>query len=262
MIYLSSELRVIIKKVGKSMTKKNISGVIIFYFLVPIILFIAPTFFNFFLAKKFIQIACDALIIVLTIALNYYFWNVHISVFTAKNFINQILQIIPAAIFLLLTTNFSNLELKILPVCTIIIVAIAEELVYRGMLLGLSMNLTKNRGFLSVCISSLGFSFAHIVNLEHLSVSFVVLQIIVVFISGVFWGTVYLNTGSLILPIIFHFLSDLPVFVGKSSSDIDIPSFSTSQLQDMYMPILLITLVVCVISYIQIRFFNPKNHNK
>lgn len=112
------------------------------------------------------------------------------------------------------------------------------------------MDLTKNRGFLSVCISSLGFSFAHIVNLEDLSVSFVFLQIIVVFISGVLWGTVYLNTGSLILPIIFHFFSDLPVFVGKKSSDIDIPSFSTSQLQGMYMPILLITLVVCVISYI------------
>ncbi|WP_247738361.1 CPBP family glutamic-type intramembrane protease [Lactiplantibacillus pentosus] len=55
---------------------------------------------------------------------------------------------------------------------------------FRGLLLPLSLELTRNRRYTAVIISSLGFAVAHLANIANSSWSIVLLQMIVVFGNG------------------------------------------------------------------------------
>ncbi|WEV43656.1 CPBP family intramembrane metalloprotease [Lactobacillus sp. ESL0684] len=146
-----------------------------------------------------------------------------------------------ADIFVLITTLF---------------IALAEEILFRGIVLPLSLQFTSYKYFTSLLISSIGFAFSHIVNIEHVPVEMVFLQMILVFSAGMLSGALYLTAKSLILPIIFHFVNDLPVLYNVQSSAIKL---SSSQLKFMYILVLAIAMICSFISFIQLKLFINKD---
>lgn len=66
------------------------------------------------------------------------------------------------------------------------------------------------RIYLAVVITALGFALAHAGNVTlGASVQITVLQVCSCFITGIFLAAVYLRTGSILLPMCFHFFHDI-----------------------------------------------------
>lgn len=111
----------------------------------------------------------------------------------------------------LLTTpdgfNKINYGLAALPLH--ICAGIAEEIVYRGVPVAVMMRgkPDSKRIYKVFIVTSILFSVMHLVNGYGAGDTFV--QLIATFIMGMFWGGIYLRTGSILITIVFHFLYDV-----------------------------------------------------
>ncbi len=90
-----------------------------------------------------------------------------------------------------------NAEYIILSFITFILVAISEETLCRGYLLGNLMNVTNK--FAALIISSLIFSLLHLFN-----PNINILSIVNIFLAGIILGASYIYTRNLWFPIFFH----------------------------------------------------------
>lgn len=235
---------------------RDLYGVISNFILVPIILTCLPFLIKHIISESYGQLACDATVVVVALLLNHYFWRVKIQLFSWQHPGRQLLQCLPALLFLVFsrfsivqTLSWQRLTSRVL--LTVVFIALAEELVFRGLLLPLSLSLTHQHGFWAVIISSVGFGVAHIVNLAHMPLSLVLLQLILVVASGILWGTVYLTTHNLSLTILLHFFDDLPLFLTKSTATVSMGT--ASQIAQAAVIYLGITLVFCGISLLQLH---------
>ncbi|MFD1420893.1 CPBP family intramembrane glutamic endopeptidase [Lactiplantibacillus songbeiensis] len=236
---------------------RNLYGVVINFVLVPIVLILFPYLVKSFIPESFGQLADDVAIVVIAGLLNHYLWHVKIQLFNRQRLGMQLLQCLPAILFLLfsrlpvwLSVSWQRLNIRIL--LTVIFVALAEELVFRGLLLPLSLSVTHQHDFLAVVISSIGFGFAHIVNIAHMPITVVLLQIILVVATGILWGTVYLATHNLSLTILLHILDDLPLFLTKSAGGLS--NVSANQLALAAVIYLGITLLFCGVALLQLHW--------
>lgn len=103
--------------------------------------------------------------------------------------------------------NKVHLGLSLLPLH--ICAGIAEEIVYRGipvavMMRGKPDSKRIRRVFL---VTSILFSLMHLIN--GYGAGNTIVQLIATFIMGMFWGAIYLRTGSILITIVFHFLYDV-----------------------------------------------------
>lgn len=238
---------------------KNLCAVGINFILVPLVLTLFPYLSRFFIPARFGQLAADSAIVVIALLLNHYFWHVRIAWFNHQHPWQQLLQCVPAILFLLFSRfgTWLNVSWRLLNgriLLTVIFIALAEELVFRGLLLPLSLSLTPRHGFLAVVISSVGFSVAHIVNLAHMPLGVVLLQLILVFATGILWGTVYLTTHNLSLTILLHICDDLPLFMMKSTGALSVGS--ASQMAIAAAVYVGIAIVFCGIALLQIHWSN------
>jgi len=236
---------------------RNLYGVVINFILVPIVLTFFPYLIKFFIPESLSQLADDVAIVVIAGLLNHYVWHVKIQLFNRRRLGMQLLQCLPAILFLLfsrlpvwLNVSWQRLNIRIL--LTVIFVALAEEFVFRGLLLPLSMSLTHQHAFWAVVISSIGFGFAHIVNVAHMPITVVLLQIILVVATGILWGTVYLTTHNLLLTILLHILDDLPLFLTRSAGSFS--NVSANQLALAAVIYLGMTLLFCGVALLQIHW--------
>lgn len=103
--------------------------------------------------------------------------------------------------------NKVHLGLSLLPLH--ICAGIAEEIVYRGipvavMMRGKPDSKRIRRVFL---VTSILFSLMHLIN--GYGAGNTIVQLIATFIMGMFWGAIYLRTGSILITIVFHLLYDV-----------------------------------------------------
>lgn len=102
------------------------------------------------------------------------------------------------------------------------LVGIFEESLFRGILLGGLIQCWHWRGHRSVVgpviLSSGLFAAAHGINLFHQSLPVTGVQILGTFALGLFLGTVYLRSRSLVWPIVIHGTQDLIGFVQRGFS--------------------------------------------
>ncbi|WP_203630400.1 CPBP family intramembrane glutamic endopeptidase [Lentilactobacillus fungorum] len=98
-----------------------------------------------------------------------------------------------------------------------LLVAIAEELLFRGVILKDLLNLLIRSGhlkshgvFIAITISSLLFSVEHLTNITNQSGVATICQMIQTFGMGTLFAALYIRTGSLFYPISLHFLIDFP----------------------------------------------------
>ncbi|WP_203642070.1 CPBP family intramembrane glutamic endopeptidase [Levilactobacillus andaensis] len=94
-----------------------------------------------------------------------------------------------------------------------LLVAIFEESLFRGVLLvGFLQRIGRgNSVWLAVLLSSTLFAASHLINLSHQSVSITISQVLMAFGFGLLQSATYLRSGSLIWPILLHFMFDTQV---------------------------------------------------
>lgn len=103
-------------------------------------------------------------------------------------------------------------------------VGIAEETMFRGILL--HSFLEEGKIFIPIVISAIFFALLHSVNVfAGLSVSEMIMQLRFTFIFGIFSACVAIKLNNLIPLIIYHFLWDMSLFVSESLSVV--PALST-----------------------------------
>jgi len=96
-----------------------------------------------------------------------------------------------------------------------LLVAIFEESLFRGVILvGFLQRVGRgNAVWLAVLLSSALFAASHLINLSHQSVSMTIAQVLMTFGLGLLQSATYLRSGSLIWPILFHFVLDTQALV-------------------------------------------------
>lgn len=111
----------------------------------------------------------------------------------------------------LMTTpdGFNKLHFGLSALPLHICAGIAEEIVYRGIPVAVMMrNMPDSKRIRRVFIvTSILFSLMHLVN--GYGAGNTIVQLIATFIMGMFWGAIYLRTGSILITIVFHFLYDV-----------------------------------------------------
>lgn len=113
--------------------------------------------------------------------------------------------------------NPAKIEAK--PKVTALIVAIAEEMTYRGQILIQSIRWTKSKNpyLFGLFLSSFLFSISHLVNLSYQPIKATIIQVIITFSVGLILGVIYLTSGNFFFPVMIHFLIDFSAFTQANS---------------------------------------------
>lgn len=106
-----------------------------------------------------------------------------------------------------------------LAMVTALVVAIAEEMAYRGQILIQSIRWTKSKKpyLLGLFLSSFLFAVSHLVNLSSQPIKATIIQVITTFSVGLILGVIYLTSGNFFFPVMIHFLIDFSAFTQTNS---------------------------------------------
>lgn len=106
-----------------------------------------------------------------------------------------------------------------LAMVTALVVAIAEEMAYRGQILIQSIRWTKahNPYLFGLFLSSFLFSISHLVNLSSQPIKATIIQVITAFSVGLILGVIYLTSGNFFFPVMIHCLIDFSAFTQNNS---------------------------------------------
>lgn len=131
--------------------------------------------------------------------------------------------------------------------------SIFEEVAFRGVLL--TFFVIKYSVRKSIVISSSGFAIIHILNIfGGREPVWVVGQVIWAFILGLFYGYLFIKTGSLLPNMIFHYLGN--VFVSSFNSYIQ--ATASIEIQALYGVIFTFGLIPVILMILWIKFFTKK----
>ncbi|BDZ29807.1 type II CAAX endopeptidase family protein [Lactiplantibacillus sp. WILCCON 0030] len=95
----------------------------------------------------------------------------------------------------------------------VLLIGITEEYVFRGVLLPIVARSFPNQPLISILISSAFFGGLHLMNSTHISLTYVLPQILFAMLLGTLFAGIYVCTHNLALPIILHSLTDISVIV-------------------------------------------------
>lgn len=132
---------------------------------------------------------------------------------------------------LLLVTHRPWTGHAVLLILLALMVAIFEESLFRGILVGgLIRRFAGYRRWgiwLAVLCGSLLFGGSHLINLAHQSLTMTIGQVLMALGFGLLASAMYLRTGSLVWPILFHFLDDAQALVrtGLLQHGVDLPGW-------------------------------------
>lgn len=154
-----------------------------------------------------------------------------------------LLPLFPLAVLAVIAavTDFSWSVVFLIPLIDALLVSIAEEGLFRGIILGGTAKHIKP--LYALLLSSLLFSALHLLNLlGGLAPAEVASQLLSTFVMGLFLGAVYLYTRNLYLPIIFHFVWDY-IFLADGLSAVSFaPLF-------FIVTIILEIIIICLLLY-------------
>lgn len=186
--------------------------------------------------------------------LNYYllkqkiYWKV---TFTNKTTIGMILIVILTSVL-----TISNPRRASDGIVLILITAIVEEYINRGLLTGklIGAILKRENSYFQVfgvlILSGLLFGMYHFSNIHSQSLSITLSQMIQTTGLGVLLAALYMRTGSLIFPIMIHFLWDYNISIQRGAS-----STSTKS------PYFFVSIIMCLI-FITVAVLVTKNVDK
>lgn len=115
------------------------------------------------------------------------------------------------------------------------IAAVPEELMFRGIILAFILtlitrkNISNFRVISGVVISALVFGAFHYINLTHQSFGFTSLQVINAAALGMLLGAIYVKSGTILVPMAFHFTYDFLVTIVKGMDATNYTSVQSGQ---------------------------------
>ena len=131
--------------------------------------------------------------------------------------------------------------------------SIFEEVTFRGVVL--TVFLSKYSKWKSIAISAAGFSLMHLLNLvTGKEVAWVMGQIAWTFIFGLFYGYLFVQVGSLLPPMIIHYVSN--VFVGSFTSYLQ--DTAPIETQALYGVVFTFGLVPTALLILWVRYFTSR----
>lgn len=127
---------------------------------------------------------------------------------------------------------------------------IFEEFLFRGLILGILLkafrHMTKKRQvWLAVVISSVLFGLIHSVNVLHQPIGDTALQMLFAVWFGLILSVLYLRSGTIILPMLFHGVWDFSIGIAKGS----INETATVTLAEIITNVVLFLIVLLICAY-------------
>ncbi len=198
-------------------------GLALLCFIWVIALFFATAvLFSFgLIPKQYSGIVQDAIVLFGVWIFNHYLAHVPVLFWNHHNGWGQLEQAVPALLVvgLLVSANLTRLftvpftPLVLMYLGYIILVGLTEEYVFRGVMIPLLARSLPGKNLAVVLISSFLFGGLHLMNSTHLSLTYVLPQILFAMALGTLFAGVYIRTRNLGLPILMHAATDLSVVV-------------------------------------------------
>lgn len=200
-----------------------------------------------------LQIVTDSTVIIGFLILSFYKKQKNYF-FTWKNcFLNNILAwgIILFYSMISIDEILKN-GFSFLAMVTALVVAIAEEMAYRGQILIQSIRWTKSKNpyLFGLFLSSFLFAVSHLVNLSSQPIKATFIQVITTFSVGLILGVIYLTSGNFFFPVMIHFLIDFSAFTQTNSMN----STNNSFLPCIVMLVIAITILVVQTHFRRLHF--------
>jgi membrane protease YdiL (CAAX protease family) len=243
--------------------KKTILSIFVIILIVPLMILLESLVYQAVrFDTKYAQIIMDTLVIIFATIFNQKVLKLKVDWFSTKHPFRQLLNLVPLMILMLFFNKFSNLGVvknMALTVIAIILVATAEEYVYRGLLMAQIQRVVKNP-FLILLISSVGFGLIHITNMFNASNKWLtVAQMIIAAASGMLYAALYYKTHNLTLAILMHLIYDLPAFFHHGMATAE--NIMTPDRVGEFLLISAVFFLICsVIALLQVKQFHFSRH--
>lgn len=161
-------------------------------------------------------------IILILLLLNHFFWHQKL-LFKAYNWKKSLgMLVIPLLMFVagLVTALSKNAPTSyiFLAICATLLIGLAEELTFRGLIFGLLVRNSKNKIIAPLFISSILFGLMHLVNLRHQPLDNTIIQVLGVMAFGLFAAVVYIKTSNLLFAIFVHAMNDFMAIMVSSGN--------------------------------------------
>lgn len=230
---------------------------IILFIYVIALFFIAALLIHYTkIPTRWVGIFQDAFVLLGVWLFNRYIAHVPINWWQGRQMWLQLYQALPAIIVvgLLATANLAQIVhlpfsgLMVLYLGYIILVGLTEEYIFRGVLMPLFARSFPKRPLVAVALSSVLFGGLHIMNSTHLSLTYVLPQILFAMAIGTLFASLYARTKNLLLPVILHALTDLSVVVQLLQHPNSSANLNFSSEVSLYVSIFYGTLLIVAIA--------------
>lgn len=236
--------------------KNDISKIIVAFLIFPVVLLTVGLVAKKTSVTSIWQGVGDLVVFLLAYLLNRRYFQQKVSWFNQQNVSKQFMTSLPAIIIVaflnspLLAVSDFKVKLRVIVIC--LLVGLAEEYIFRGILLSLFLKLFHKNVYGAVIASSVLFGALHLINLKALSIGYVSSQVLFAMAIGIIFATIYVKTNNLSIVIILHALRDMfPMFSDKMMAEAAHVEFSMISLYGMG----IFLLIALFISYIQLKDF-------
>ncbi|MFC6175651.1 CPBP family intramembrane glutamic endopeptidase [Companilactobacillus huachuanensis] len=242
-----------------NLLKNNITKIIIASLIFPFVM----TIMGFLVTNKsstsILQAIGDLAVFLVAYLLNAKYFRQKIHWFNSHKASAQLATAVPAIIIVALLDSpmlaVPDFKVKFEVIIICLLVGLAEEYIFRGVLIGLFLKLTHNNALGAVIGSSIMFGLIHMMNLKALPIGYVSAQVIFAAAIGILFGTIYIKTHNLSIVIALHALRDMfPMFSDKMVAQMSHTTFSMASL---YVTVVFL-LIALFIANIQLRDYTVK----
>ena len=236
--------------------KSNVSKIIIAFLIFPVVLMLVGLVIKKSSVTSIWQGVGDLIVFVLAYLLNRQYFQQKIYWFNQHNLSKQFTTSLPAIIIVAFLNSpvltVADFQVKFRVIVDCLLVGLAEEYIFRGLLLSLFLELFHKNVYGAVIASSALFGLLHLINLKALSIGYVSSQVLFAMALGIIFGTIYVKTHNLSIVILLHALRDMfPMFSDKMMAEAAHVEFSVLSLYGMG----IFLVIALFISYIQLRDF-------
>jgi len=215
--------------------KNNITKIIIASLIFPFVMTIIGLLVTKKSSTSILQAVGDIAVFLVAYLLNAKYFRQKIHWFNSHKAGAQLATSMPAIIIVaflnspMLAVSDFKVKFKVIIIC--LLVGLAEEYIFRGVLIGLFLKVTHNNAFGAVIGSSIMFGLIHTMNLKALPIGYVSAQVIFAAAIGILFGTIYIKTHNLGIVIALHALRDMfPMFSNKLVAQMSHTTFSMASL--------------------------------
>jgi len=243
--------------------KNNVTKVILASILFPIVLSIIGLFIHNKSSSSIWQGVGDLTVFLLAYILNRSYFKQKVFWFKKNNLAEQFSTALPAIIIVaflnspMLAVNDFQVKFQVIIIC--LLVGLAEEYIFRGLLISLFLKIFHENVFGAVIGSSIMFGLLHLINLRALPIGYVSAQVIFAAAIGIIFGAIYVKTRNLGIVILLHSLRDMfPMFSNKMMAQASKTTFSMVSLYVM----VIFLMIALLIAYIQLQNFEIKKESE